>query len=111
MKEVEEAVYNQRIKITQTKDKFEVVSNGVVKSVQDIHKISDEAVKLEKVKDSIIDVLQNLSAIAEENAASTEETTASMNELANTIESVSKSADTLKQLAEGLEISVSLFKL
>ena len=111
MKEVEEAVNNQRIKITQTKDKFEVVSNGVVKSVQDIHKISDEAVKLEKVKDSIIDVLQNLSAIAEENAASTEETTASMNELANTIESVSKSADTLKQLAEGLENSVSLFKL
>lgn len=111
MKEVEEAVNNQKIKITETKDKFEVVSNSVAKSAQDIHKISDEAVKLEGVKDSIIDIMQNLSAIAEENAASTEETTASMNELTNVIENVSKSSSTLKDLAEDLEKSVSIFKI
>lgn len=111
MKEVEEAVNNQKIKITETKDKFEVVSNSIAKSAQDIHKISDEAVKLEGVKDSIIDIMQNLSAIAEENAASTEETTASMNELTNVIENVSKSSSTLKDLAEDLEKSVSIFKI
>lgn len=111
MKNVEEAVNNQKVKITQTKDTFKVVSNGVIKSVEDIHEISNQAEGLDKVKDGIIDILQNLSAIAEENAASTEETTASMNELASTIEKVSKSSEKLKELAQDLETSVSEFKL
>ncbi|MGN9135502.1 methyl-accepting chemotaxis protein [Clostridium sp. HCP1S3_B4] len=111
MKNVEEAVNNQKVKITQTKDTFKVVSNGVIKSVEDIHEISNQAEGLDKVKDGIIDILQNLSAIAEENAASTEETTASMNELASTIEKVSKSSEKLKDLAEDLEKSVSIFKI
>ena len=111
MKDVENAVNNQKNVINNTKDKFNVLSDGVTKSVDEINKISIQTEGLDKIKEEMIDILNNLSAIAEENAASTEETSASMNELSNTIENVSAAPDKLKELADELDKSISVFKL
>mgnify|MGYP002625326871 CR=1 FL=1 len=58
-----------------------------------------------------MDVVNSLVSIAQENSASTEETTASMEELNATINLVSNQADDLLQLAHALEEELGYFKL
>lgn len=111
MKDVEEAVNNQENKIKETKDKFEIVSHDISKTIDSIHSINSETNELTKLKDEIIDIIENLSAISEENAASTEETTASMNELSNVISSINDLSTDLNKLSDELNSSISTFKL
>ena len=58
-----------------------------------------------------MDIIQNLSAISEENAASAEETAASMQALNETINLVADSSVKLKDLASSLDESTKFFKL
>ena len=57
----------------------------------------------------MVDVITNLSAISEQNAASTQETTASMQELNATINLLAESAGNLTKLSEDLEERISFF--
>ena len=59
----------------------------------------------------LIDTVQSLSAIAEENAASTQETSASMMEIGSVINDISQNAENLKNIAEVLEKNVQLFQM
>ena len=55
--------------------------------------------------------MSNLSAISEENAASTQETTASMQELNATINLLAQEAAKVREMSETLEEKVSIFKV
>ena len=55
--------------------------------------------------------MQNLSAIAEENAASSQETSASVTQVSEIITDISGNADSLRNIAVELEDAVSVFKL
>ncbi len=59
----------------------------------------------------VVDVISNLSAISEENAAATEQTTASMQELNATINLLAESAGNLTGLSDALEEEIKFFKL
>ena len=63
------------------------------------------------VKQEIINVLANLSVIAQENAASTEEASAAMEEQTASIEEVAGSSNNLAELAEQLLELVTRFKV
>ena len=70
--------------------------------------------KIENLDDSrgkVVDVVQNLSAIAEENAASSQETSASVAEVGNIVIDISENAAQLKDIAQGLEQSVKKIHL
>ena len=70
--------------------------------------------KIENLDDSrgkVVDVVQNLSAIAEENAASSQETSASVAEVGNIVIDISDNAAQLKDIAQGLEQSVKKIRL
>ena len=70
--------------------------------------------KIENLDDSrgkVVDVVQNLSAIAEENAASSQETSASVAEVGNIVIDISENAAQLKDIAQGLEQSVKKIRL
>lgn len=56
-------------------------------------------------------MVQNLSAIAEENAASSEETSASVAEVTNIVQDISENAALLKEIAYGLDQSVKKIRL
>ena len=57
-----------------------------------------------------MDVMSSLSAISEENAASTEETGAAMEELNANINILAQSAEALQGLARQLAEDISFFK-
>lgn len=101
----------QQEKMVDTIDKFDAVSGGIVSSNEGTGQIHKQASDCDASRVSVVDIIQNLSALSEENAASTEETTASMEELNATINLLADSAKGLQELAESLENDMRFFKL
>ncbi len=62
-------------------------------------------------KDEILNSVESLSSISEENAASTQETSASLSQLDNHMESVVEQAEDLQKIAEELTTNVKFFKV
>ena len=66
---------------------------------------------MDKAKKGIVDTVSNLSDIAEENAASTEESSASVTSLTSITNDIEASAEKLKQIASELDESMKQFKI
>ena len=66
---------------------------------------------MDEARSRVIDVVQSLTAIAEENAASTEETSASVTEVSAIVTGISEKSEELKNVAKDLEKSMSIFKM
>ncbi|MCR5107518.1 MAG: HAMP domain-containing protein [Lachnospiraceae bacterium] len=111
MEEVKRRLSEQQEKLEQTRSTFNNVSGGIVSSRAGTSDINDQAQDCDRSRNGVIDIISNLSAISEENAASTQQTTASMQELNATITLLAESARGLKTLAEGMNEAVEFFKL
>ncbi len=72
--------------------------------------ITSRVDNLNAAKTSLVEIIQDLSAISEENAASTEETNASMQELNATFSVISESAAQLQVLADNLQDTIAYFQ-
>jgi methyl-accepting chemotaxis protein len=111
MARVREIVQAQSRNVEQTQAVVEEVIASVEASLQAISSIESQSEQLIVAKDEIVEVVENLSAIAEENAASTEETSAATTEVANSFNEVTQSADELKGIADSIAETISTFKL
>lgn len=111
MKEVMERLQEQQDKLNETILKFQKVRDGISTSREHTSLIHNQAQQCDHDRNQMLDIVQNLSAISEENAASTEQTTASMEELNSTITLLADSAIKLKELAEALEENTKFFQL
>lgn len=109
--DMNEIVQEQKEKLIETKEKFSNVSNGIQDSLIGIKNIRTNSEICNKARIKVTDVIQNLSAVSEENAAATEETTASMDELNSVIEILSNKSDELGGLANELESGLKIFQL
>ena len=101
----------QQDTLSETMKNFDKVSDGIVTSREDTNKINGQAKQCDVARSKVVDIIQNLSAISEENAASTEETNASMQELTATISLMAQDAVKLKALAVELEDATRFFNL
>ena len=104
-------ITTQQEKMLDTIEKFASVREGIVSSTDSTSKIHTQASECDTSRVSVVDIIQDLSALSEENAASTEETTASMQELNATINILSNAATKLQNLAVSLENDMKFFKL
>ena len=109
MDEVNVIVSEQREKLEQTKEKFNLVTDGVSSTRNETEIIDKQAKACNTARARIVDIIQNLSAISQENAASTEETTASMEELNATLSILAESAENLLALSIELENNMEFF--
>jgi methyl-accepting chemotaxis protein len=94
-----------------TKDKYVLISQAMKEAIMALEQLNVSEVEMDKMKNQIMDTLQNLSAIAEENSAATEEVTASMEEQAASIEEIAGASEGLSNLAQGLQTIISKFKI
>lgn len=101
----------QQEKLVDTLNRFNDVSGGIVSSNESTKQIHKQATDCNESRNSVIDIIQDLSALSQENAASTEQTTASMEELNATISLLAVSAKELQDLAVALENDVKFFKV
>ena len=104
-----EAVAEQEKKLKETGDKFGEISEAVEKSKGIVGEISDEAKNIFKDNETITQVVENLSAIAEENAATTEEVSASVDTQVQSIQDISDASENLAEIATELQSEVSKF--
>lgn len=111
MSDVTGIVAEQQEKLDATKSKFEEVSSEICVSLEGIKEIQNKTELLDEARAKIVDVITNLSAISEENAASAEETTASTEELNASVSELASSAEQLKEMAASLENEIKIFKI
>ncbi len=108
---VARVVAQQEKSVEETKEKFRRLAEAI-EEVKAIARDSEGFVKqMDIQKDEIVDVLQNLSAIAEENAAGTEEASASIEEQTAAVVEISTASQTLAELAEELKQKLLMFKI
>ena len=98
-------------KLNETKNRFADVSQGIMTSRGGTDAINGQALDCDVARSQVVDVVSNLSAISEENAASTQQTTASMQELNATINLLAQSAASLKEMANDLNSETQFFKI
>lgn len=110
MYDVKEIIRLQSDHVEQTDNAFTQIISGVEQSNRAIDRISDKAAQLDEARVGVVDIVQNLTAIAEENAAGTQETSASATEVSAIVEDISDRSNGLRQIAEDLESSMSVFK-
>ncbi len=109
--EVNDRLNEQQEKLVVTKEKFDAVSLGIENSRQETEKIYNQAQECDQARKTLVDFISNLSAISEENAASAQQTTASMQQLNATMNVTADNAKELKRLANHLEEDVNFFQL
>lgn len=111
MKELKEIIEKQNEHVAETGAIFAEVMDGIDSSIVGVGNIRKKSAELDGARTGVVDIVQNLSAIAEENAASTEETSASTAEVASIVGEVADSAKQLSQIAEHLENEISVFRV
>ena len=111
MKSAEVLMKEQQEKLDDTKNRFNDVSNGIHVSKEGTEEIRLSADAADSSRTQVIDVISNLSAISEENAASAQETAASMEELNATFNMIAEEASRLKQISGGLNEDMNFFKM
>ena len=111
MDEVRQIMEEQSEDVRKTQEAFEDVRSGIDQTTSGMGDISAKTTSLDEARVSVVDVVQNLTAIAEENAASTQQTSASANEFAALVGNIKDETVTLKQIAEVIDKSVGQFQL
>lgn len=111
MKEVKEIIEKQNKNVEKTNTIFVEVKKGIDNSIEGVQAILDRTKKMDEARVKVVDIVHSLSAIADENAASTQETSASATEVSSIMVNVSENAIQLKEIANSLDQDMNVFKL
>lgn len=109
--QVRDIMNEQSEKMEKTDSMFRQVNTGVDHAMDSVNTITEKTELLNQSREKIIDVVQNLSAIAEENAASSQETSASITQVNTVVTDISDNASGLKDIACHLENDVKRIQL
>lgn len=109
MEDVKEVIEKQDENVMNTENAFHEVKDGIDKSIDGIRAIAARTQKLDEARVRVVDVVQNLTAIAEENAASTEETSSSAAEVGTIVSNIAENAKQLNEIANEMEDNIKIF--
>ena len=104
-------IYQQNQKLEVTRDAFAQLNEEVMRVVDEINAISGELDRIEQYKNGVLERIDVLSEISQNNAASTEETAATMDQLAVIVEDCKNATGDLVVIANELTSSAKMFKL
>lgn len=111
MNEVAENIRTQNNKIEETGEMFRSLNEEIAGVTEAIEKIRKQTEALDVQKKEVLDIVDGLAAIAEQNAAGTEETSASMAEFHEIIDSCHEATEELTKLAQNLADHTERFTL
>lgn len=96
--------------IKDTQNKFDVLNSEINVSFEQIGSIGKKVKALKKSTTSITSSVTDLGAIAEENASSNEEVSASVSMVADSIKQISVSSEKTKNMAQELDDAIKYFR-
>ncbi len=111
MADVKAVIEKQDENVNLTERAFGDVQEGITQSIESIRTIAQRTEELDQARVKVVDVVQNLTAIAQENAASAEETSASATEMSAIMESIDSNARSLNEVADRLHDTIAQFKI
>lgn len=111
MNEVMISVGEQNQKLENTLTMYGKLNEEILIVSQAIKEISVQVDGLGDTKNAVLELLESLSAVSEENAASTEQTSASMIELSDIVEECTENTDGLLTLSGNLRDNTTRFSL
>jgi len=111
MSKVMDKISVQNDKLSETSQMFNLLHNEIGTVADAIVQIRKQAEALEDKKNKVTSIVDGLAAIAEENAASTEETSASMLEFNEILSVCNKATGELRKLSEELAENTKHFDL
>jgi methyl-accepting chemotaxis protein len=110
IEEVGKLFVSQAKSVDESNEKFEGIAAAIEKMKIAIANINESGKEMENKKGQIIGIIENLSAISEENAAGTQEASASIEEQTSSMEEISNASESLAKLAEEMQENISKFK-
>ncbi len=111
IKDVMVVLDEQKLKVEDTKIKYDQITNAIKESETAILDLIKSGRNMDNKKSEILDIINNLSSIAEQNAASTEEANASVEEQSASMEEIASASESLSMLSEELKSSIDKFKI
>lgn len=106
---VNNIVNKQSEDMKQTADILNQVITGITGLIDKIDSIAVSVANMDKSKENVVDVIGNLSSVSQENAASTEETSASTTMAMETAKKIADEAVNLRDIAQELEDRMKQF--
>ena len=104
-------IENQKARVDETRAKFSDVSEGIKYTASEVKTVLSQAESSGTAGEQLVDLMTNLSAISEENAASAETTNQAMNDLNEATVSLANTAQELKRLSDELNKDLEFFKI
>ncbi|SMP60210.1 methyl-accepting chemotaxis protein [Anoxynatronum buryatiense] len=111
MQQVKEIVSSQTKSVHETEVRFNTIASSIDTSQQVMAKLNETTENMNTSLAKLVQLMQNLSAIAEENAAGTEEASASVEEQSASMAEIANASDGLTQIAEELQEIISKFQV
>lgn len=109
MNRVKTVMESQVEKVDLTGSMFTKVQEEIDHSMEGITKIYEKTESMDSARVNVVDVVQSLTAIAEQNAAGTEETSASVEEVNKVVDDISDNAKQLHEVAQTIDEHMGMF--
>ena len=103
IKSAKDITEEQTDKLNEAIAEYNRAKEGLDRSIEEIDKVRESTAELESFKNEMLDLIQSLAAISEENAASTEETSASVTQAKSEMDGVAQNAGNVDIVAKQLE--------
>ena len=111
MDRVERILKDQFQNVSFTESRYREIAGEIQKSIETVEVITEAGRQMEQKKNGVLDTIQTLSSIAEENAAATQQISASMQEQTASAESIAQESEGLEQLFNELQGIIKKFKV
>ncbi len=111
VREVESVVADQVDSVENTRSRFDGISAAVEVLKQNLENLNRSSQGILEKKGELVTMIQNLSAISEENAAGTEQASASVQEQTAGMEEIAGTSESLARLAQEMQEAVSRFSV
>ncbi len=108
---VTEMIEGQKSRVDETRAKFSDVSEGIKYTENEVRTVLAQAKSSGAAGEQLVDLMTNLSAISEENAASAETTNQAMSDLNDATVSLANTAQELKRLSDELNEDLEFFSI
>ena len=104
-------VAEQNDKVNETRELFHLISDELDKNMSEMNNLNSSVKELETTKDSLVGIIENLSALSQENAAATQEASESLNSQLSSSEEVAAASAGLADLAQDMIEMINKFKI
>jgi len=111
MSHVEKILDEQITYVSDAKSSYTEIALAMIQSEQAVSIISEESIKVKQHKDDVSHTIQSLAAVAQENAAATEQASNSVQEQTQMLEEITNASEGLSTLANELQLLISKFSV